>query len=175
MRRQNRFRQMQLLIDEIGGVQEQPRGPDANRMKMRRRLGGALYRGLGFPAWAQRCGDVKCSRRSRPGTVNRASGAALKSRAAMSLRPITRRIATMIRLLTLLSAATFAVASATAFAQGTGKTADAPKATPATPATPAAAPKADDTKKASKQKANEPTKTQTRAGDPKGEAKGQSK
>jgi hypothetical protein len=97
----------------------------------------------------------------------------------------------MTRLITLVSAAAFAVASATAFAQGAGKSTDAPKATPATPAapaqpavkpatpatpaTPAPAAKADDTKKAAKPKANEPTKAQTRSGDPKGEAKGQTK
>lgn len=93
----------------------------------------------------------------------------------------------MTKLITLVSAAAFAVASATAFAQGAGKQADAPKATPATPAqpaagapaqpatpaTPAPAAKATDTKKAAKQAKGEPTKAQTRAGEPKGAAKGQ--
>jgi hypothetical protein len=82
----------------------------------------------------------------------------------------------MTRLATLVVAAAFVVASSASLAQGTA-TPDAQKATPATPATPPA----EDAKKKQKKKQKnksaqaDPTKTQKRAGDPQGAAKGQTK
>lgn len=91
----------------------------------------------------------------------------------------------MTRLFTVVAAAALVFASAGALAQGAGKSTDAPKATPATPAqsatpaTPAQPAKAQSPqqgkKSGAKSSKGDPTKTQTRAGDPKGAAKGQSK
>ena len=94
----------------------------------------------------------------------------------------------MTRLFTVVAAAALVFASAGALAQGAGKSTDAPKATPATPAqsatpatpaTPAQPAKAQSpqqgNKSGAKSSKGDPTKTQTRAGDPKGAAKGQSK
>jgi hypothetical protein len=81
----------------------------------------------------------------------------------------------MTRPITLALAAALVLASAASFAQGTA-TPDAQKATPATPASPD---KAQDAKKKQKKKqaakGGDPTKTQKRAGDPQGAAKGQTK
>jgi hypothetical protein len=91
----------------------------------------------------------------------------------------------MTKLTVLLATAAFALASAAALAQGVGKSGDAPKATPATPAqpatpaTPGQPPRAqapqEGKSSAKKSSKGDPTKTQKRAGDPKGEAKGQTK
>ena len=101
----------------------------------------------------------------------------------------------MTRLTVLVATAAFALANSAALAQGVGKSGDAPKATPATPATPApgtgvgaqsatpatpaqpAKGQAPQQGKSSAQKSSkgDPTKTQKRAGDPNGAAKGQTK
>ena len=101
----------------------------------------------------------------------------------------------MTRLTVLVVTASLALTSTAALAQGVGKSGDAPKATPATPATPAPGtgtpaqpatpatpgqpPKAqapqEGRNSVAKSSKGDPTKTQKRAGDPKGEAKGQTK
>jgi hypothetical protein len=98
----------------------------------------------------------------------------------------------MIRLTVLVATAALTLASTAALAQGVGKSGDAPKATPATPApgtgtpaqpatpaTPSQPPKAqapqEGKSSVAKSSKGDPTKTQKRAGDPKGEAKGQTK
>ena len=98
----------------------------------------------------------------------------------------------MIRLTVLVVTAALALASTVTLAQGVGKSGDAPKATPATPApgtvtpaqpatpaTPGQPPKAqapqEGKSSANKSTKGDPTKTQKRTGDPKGEAKGQTK
>ena len=101
----------------------------------------------------------------------------------------------MTRLTVLVVTAALALASTVTLAQGVGKSGDAPKTTPATPATPAPgtgapaqsatpatpgqpakaqAPK-EGKSSAAKSSKGDPTKTQTRAGDPNGSAKGQTK
>jgi hypothetical protein len=98
----------------------------------------------------------------------------------------------MTRLTVLVATAALALASTAALAQGVGKSGDAPKATPATPppgtgapaqsATPATPgplakgqPPTQGKSSAAKSSKGDPTKTQTRAGDPNGAAKGQTK
>src|SRR5262249_49315860 len=82
----------------------------------------------------------------------------------------------MTRLLTLVAAAALALASAHPLAQGAGKSRP-PETTPAPPTTPAAPAKGQDTKHDKKHAATKPKgePTKTRSGDPKGEAKGQTK
>jgi hypothetical protein len=78
----------------------------------------------------------------------------------------------MTRLITLVTAAAFAVASATVLAQGAGTSSDAPQAAPAAPAA-----KADGTKKTKKKKTKtkqQTSKAQKPAVAPKGEAQAQS-